>query len=269
MDSLRWILLGLGAVVIAGVYLWTRWQAAREERQYGAVESRGFDSEPVISEEPAVGHFAGPAVRRDVADDTSLAVIRDELDELEQFITADTEPLTLDNVAPVEEPAQTQVEESHLTSDDLDLPGTDEKLVVLYLVAPRGKPFRGSALREAFSQAGLKHGDMEIYHRMSDEGARGTAVFSIANLVEPGTFDPGEFDRSTTPGISLFMRLPGPVQPIMAFDDFVATARQLSERLGGELRDETRSVLSRQTTEHLREDVLEFERKQHLAQSGT
>ena len=71
MDSLRWILLGLGAVVIAGVYLWTRWQAAREERQYGAVESRGFDSEPVISEEPAVGHFAGPAAHRDVADDAS------------------------------------------------------------------------------------------------------------------------------------------------------------------------------------------------------
>ena len=269
MDSLRWILLGLGALVIAGVYLWTRWQAAREERQYHAVQSRGFDSEPVISEEPVARRYASPALRRDEPDDTSLAAIRDELDELEQFITADTQPLTIDNVAPVDEPAEAPVEESHLTSEDLDLPGTDEKLVVLYLVAPRGKPFRGSALREAFSQAGLKHGDMEIYHRMSGEGARAKAVFGIANLVEPGTFDPGEFNRSTTPGISLFMRLPGPVQASMAFDDFMATARQLSERLGGELRDETRSVLSRQTIEHLREGIVEFERKQHLAQSGT
>ena len=269
MDSLRWILLGLGALVIAGVYLWTRWQAAREEREYRSAQRRDFDSEPAISEHPVVAHSVSRGARRREPDDAALADLHDELEELEEFIAVDAGPSGLDNVTAMKEPAVAQLEGSQLTSEHLDLPGSNEKLVVLYLVAPRGKPFRGTALREAFSQAGLKHGVMQIYHRMAGEGDRGEAVFSIANLVEPGTFDPGEFDRSTTPGISLFMRLPGPVNASMAFDDFMATARQLSERLGGELRDETRSVLSRQTIEHLREDIVEFQRKQHLAQSGT
>jgi cell division protein ZipA len=71
-------------------------------------------------------------------------------------------------------------------------------------------------------------------------------------------------DRFTTPGVSLFLRLPGDVEGVRALDDMVGIARLLATELNGELRDETRSALSRQRIEHLRGEVLEFERKLRL-----
>lgn len=41
-------------------------------------------------------------------------------------------------------------------------------------------------------------------------------------------------------------------------------ARGLADALGGELKDENRSVMTKQTIEHARQKVMEFERKRKL-----
>jgi cell division protein ZipA len=43
----------------------------------------------------------------------------------------------------------------------------------------------------------------------------------------------------------------------------IAAARKLSHELGGDLKDEQRSVLTAQTIEHYRQRIAEFERKQY------
>jgi cell division protein ZipA len=77
-------------------------------------------------------------------------------------------------------------------------------------------------------------------------------------MVKPGTFDPENFSELQTPGVSLFMQLPGPDQPMVAFRAMSDCARRLVERLGGRLQDETHSALTTQTLSHYEERVRSF-----------
>ncbi|KAB2823060.1 MAG: cell division protein ZipA, partial [Candidatus Dadabacteria bacterium] len=109
--------------------------------------------------------------------------------------------------------------------------------------------------------AGLKHGRFGIFHRheVSDEGR---ITFSVASLVEQGSFDLSRLKDAVYPGVSLFLMLPGPRDPLAAFDDMLATARLLAEKLDGELLDEHGSRLSVQRERYLREEVIQYPHKQ-------
>ena len=119
----------------------------------------------------------------------------------------------------------------------------------------------------AFELAGLDYGEMKIYHRAVEADGSLQNAYFVASMVEPGIFDPEHMDTFSTPGISLFLQLPGPVEGVRALDDMVQTARTLASELHGELRDETRSALSKQRIEHLRSEVLEFERRLRVARA--
>jgi len=140
-----------------------------------------------------------------------------------------------------------------------------EEVLIINIMAPSGQAFRGDALLDALLQGGLRFGDMNIFHRYRKPGGGGAILFSLANMVKPGTFDLDQMDDFTTPGVSLFMTLPLEASEstnTQVFDLMLETAQNLAEQLGGELKDENRSVMTRQTMEHCRQRILEFERKQ-------
>lgn len=124
---------------------------------------------------------------------------------------------------------------------------------------PEGFP--GSDLKRLFEACGLEHGDMGIYHRHENDDTETPVQFSVANAVEPGTFSPAEMNSMHTPAISFFMSLPGPTDSLKAYDFMVETAQVVVRNLGGDLKDERRSVVTAQTIEHGRQRVREFERK--------
>lgn len=134
-----------------------------------------------------------------------------------------------------------------------------DELVVINILAPREQPFTGARLVEALRANGLRYGDMNIFHRLAPDAR--TQVYSVANIIEPGTFDMAEIEEIRSPGVCFFMRLPGPEQPVEALEDMLRAARDVAERLGGELKDERRSVLTGQTVEHYRHRVAEFCRR--------
>ena len=251
MESLRWILLGVGVLVIAGVYLWSR-RPTRTPRVEPRVEpdtqpdpgdfdiggDSALESETFSQVEPPAAE-AEPRAWPDAIDQ-----------ELEELSAAIKEERAGDPAAAAAHP-----------------PDAVEKIIVFYLIAPRGEPFSGTHMDRAFTELGLEYGDMQIYHRMAPGSFR-RPVFSIANLTEPGTFDPAALGHFTTPGLSLFLQLPAPIDSLKAFDDLDDTAHRLADILGGELRDETRSPLSRQRIDNLREEVAEFERRQKLKHAG-
>lgn len=248
MESLRWILLGVGLVVIAGVYFWSR-RPSRPTR----VEPR---VEPDSAPEP--GDF-------DIGGDSAL-----ESETFSQVESAAAEPEPQAWPDAVDEELaelSAAIQEERQGTAPPPPPDAVEKIIVFYLIAPRGEPFTGPEMDRAFAELGLEYGDMQIYHRMAP-GSYRRPVFSIANLTEPGTFDPAALGRFTTPGLSLFLQLPAPIDSLKAFDDLDDTAHRLADRLGGELRDETRSPLSRQRIDNLREEVAEFERRQRLKHAG-
>lgn len=146
-------------------------------------------------------------------------------------------------------------------------PYPGEKIVVAYLVAPGGGRFRGPELLQAFDATGLAHGDMNIFHYDEDSDSGRHRLFSVANVVEPGWFDPQHMDEFETPGLAFFLQLPGPPDGVHALDVMLDCALRMRERLEGDLLDSSRSVMSRQTMAHLREEVQEFSRKSRSASS--
>ncbi|HBF93473.1 MAG TPA: cell division protein ZipA, partial [Marinobacter adhaerens] len=136
------------------------------------------------------------------------------------------------------------------------------EVIVINVLAKSGEDFKGVALKKLFEACGLEHGDMDIYHRHEESDTTSPVQFSVANAVEPGTFKPGDMPTLATPGISFFMSMPGPTNALQAFDFMLETAQAVVRNLGGELKDERRSVMTPQTIEHCRQRIREFERKQ-------
>ena len=104
---------------------------------------------------------------------------------------------------------------------------------------------------------GYQFGELNIFHALY----QGTPLFSVANMVKPGDFDLQRIEDFSTPGISLFMQLPASQPAPEVFDVLLSEARHLAEALAGRLQDADHSTLTRQTAQHLREQMVEFENR--------
>ena len=129
-----------------------------------------------------------------------------------------------------------------------------EMFVVIYVLA-LDEPFLGQGLVEVMLDSGMTFGEMDIFHQLDDRGAQ---LFSLASAVEPGTFDLSSLDQFSTPGISLFMRVHELAAPLQVLDSMLSVANRVAQELNGEVRDETRSVMTPQTIEHCRQSLTEF-----------
>ncbi|MBV1905805.1 MAG: cell division protein ZipA [Pseudomonadales bacterium] len=135
-----------------------------------------------------------------------------------------------------------------------------EELIIINVFGLTHSVFEGSDLVEVFLRNTMKYGFMSIFHR---QDAMTKAVqFSVASAVEPGCFDLSDIDNYQTPGVSFFLQLPGPANAMESFEDMLFVAQDLAENLGGDLRDESMSVMTGQTIEHYRQRISEFARKQ-------
>ena len=95
---------------------------------------------------------------------------------------------------------------------------------------------------------------LEVHYSESDQ-LPGAEDFS-------SEFDPGSMSGFLTPGISLFMQLPGPMTPGVALDVLFAEARALADALGGVIEDQHHSTLTQQTMQHMREQVQRFSQRE-------
>ena len=144
-------------------------------------------------------------------------------------------------------------------------PKPETLVVILTVLARKGERIEGAALRAALEAQGLRYGDDRIFHRYPDAAPASVGpLFSAVNIVEPGVFELETMDSMHTPGMGLFMRLPGPKDPGDAFAKMVEAARELAGALGAQLCDETRSKLTAQTLNHLREQIADFGRRRLL-----
>jgi len=136
-----------------------------------------------------------------------------------------------------------------------------EEVIVINVYALKDRPFIGMELLQLVLNCGMRYGEMDIFHRHEDGFDRGKTQFSMANAVEPGTFDLDVMGDTMSSGVSFFMGLPGPKNSMKAFDFMLEAAQSMVNNLGGELRDERRSLMSEQTIEHCRQRIRDFERR--------
>jgi cell division protein ZipA len=137
-----------------------------------------------------------------------------------------------------------------------------EDVLIINVVAPKGERFSGKVLLDTVLKQGMRFGSMDIFHHHAQAKGEGGILYSMANMVVPGTFDLASMKEFSTPGVSLFLTLPVEADSGKAFEAMVATAKAIARTLGGELKDENRSILTAQTIEHYRSRIKEFERKQ-------
>lgn len=245
MDEMRWILLIVGTVLVAGVYGYTRWQESRRRPRRGRREV-----------------FADDLAIEEALRELDSVVV--ELDPLEPC--ADQPAATAPAEPPRPEPAVAAPEPAPAAALAEDEPqtGLEDKVIVLNVAATDGRLFGGRLLVEALQAAGMRYGERSIYHRVLETRKGPVALFSAANILRPGTLAPEELDAIQSPGLALFLQLPGPYDGLAAFEQMLETARRLAEQLDVKLLDERRCGLTNQAIEHIREELREYRRLAHL-----
>ena len=136
-----------------------------------------------------------------------------------------------------------------------------QEVIAFHLRSGKGGKFAGQQLLEALVDEGMRFGAMDIFHRHSENDGSGDVLFSIANSVEPGTFNLNTIGEMETPGISFFIDLGAVDEPKAAFSTMLETIAGCMEKLGGELKDETGSAVTKQTVEHYKQRVRDFQRR--------
>ncbi len=222
MEYLRWILLGAGILFVAFIYLKYR-PRKRSAIDYGDdldAEVPEFSANDLSNVDEGVG-----AVRVVASMDTAV-------DEPSELATAETDSDT-----------------DTATTSDAAAP----QIIQVFITAPsRDKPFRGDSINSAAQACGLSYGDMKIFHKQDEDGQ---ILFSMANMLKPGSFDVSTMFETETTGLVLFMQAELLLAPSLVLEDMLQTAYRLSEMLGGQLCNHRRQPLSQQDTEAYRQQV--------------
>lgn len=260
MDSLRLILLGLGLLLIGGMLVYYgrqresgsklpgrsgsrvhRWLHERlrslprprwPSRRRASTRAMDAVPEPLYADEP------------DAEDIAALSGLRVPVGEPQ---------LDLEALGPI----------SALQAEDH--PAAETLIVVLNVMAHAGRKFHGLDILNALREQDMLFGAMNIFHAYPPDSEIRQPVCSLANTVEPGTFDIEHMAELETPGLTLFLQLPGPRSGREAFEQMLRIGRGLAEQLDGELCDETRSALTLQTIGHLKETIEAHDFKQKMA----
>ncbi|MGL4564134.1 MAG: cell division protein ZipA [Halioglobus sp.] len=157
-----------------------------------------------------------------------------------------------DSLPPLQRPA---VDAGRLPRD------VDPEVFMLNVVGRDPEGFRGEDILHILLACDLRFGDMNFFHRHEFEAGRGAIQFSVANMMQPGVFDIDHMGDFNTPGLVFFLTLPGPEDMMKAFDYMLETAQAVARNLNGDVLDESRSVLSRQSLEHCRQQIRDLERR--------
>lgn len=236
MDTLRWVILLIGIIIVLGIYIFSTWQSRKRSEPPASRSRRRSERVPV---DVLFDDYPGNAA------------VDAELESLGKLIAEDVD---------VGGHAEAPAPPVYIQPD---------KVVTLFVLAPVGVPFPGSFIMDAMSDARLEYGEMHIFHRQEADSDGRRTLFSVANIVEPGTFDPDAMESFSTPGLVLFLTLPGPFDAVRAFDAMVEAARSLANSLKGTVCDATRSVLTNQTIGHMREDIIDFQLRQRVARTAS
>jgi cell division protein ZipA len=265
MDNLRLILLLIGLVVLGLIWLLHRPGGSARGPGASRRDERRRAGTPAADREASDGSESRvePQLVSGEPQQTTLPDLGDERGEpLERPAEPARARRESRDVPPDETWREPEPEprppRRSVTSADPGAP----VVVTLYVRARDDRRISGLSLLDAAIKAGLRFGEMKIFHRRHRGATR--PVFSMANITRPGSFDPSGWNLFETPGVALFMTLPGPVSALDAWDAMLATGQRLSELLDADLLDDNQCLLTRQRISQIREEMREFDRKNGL-----
>ncbi|RVU83444.1 hypothetical protein EOL70_17115 [Leucothrix sargassi] len=123
--------------------------------------------------------------------------------------------------------------------------------LVLFIAAKEGKALSGDKILEVLPKYQMAFGEMDLFHYPIEDNGQPSKLFSIANGVEPWTLNPKDMAGSETPGLSIMMQLPSPIDDRDAIEILVSTTQLIAQDIDGVLKNDTQQTFSKQDAEAL------------------
>jgi len=271
MNDLRFIILIVGLIVIAIIYLWETITQRQQQRKQTVKPSLAEKDIPELI----------IANRSDIDDDDSVALSdvnefmyksrtldREAIQEFSQQIRDDKNkqdsttglepPLTIgtDLFSPISD-KENETDNNELSGSDPEshIKATD-KIIILHITASSIKPFNGREILDAVEIVGMEYGEMNIFHHYGiGEIKNQRPLFSLADMFEPGSFDLVKIDSINTRGLSLILSLPTSIDGQVVFELMLNTAQRLAEQLGGEIRDSNHNLIDDLQIDFIRQNI--------------
>lgn len=271
MEALRWILLTLAVLVVAAVYWFGRRRAQKKRDDYLQAPISDVPSFSAKERDADWQHGVGPVRVVSGRDRLETPRLKPELDghivesseakpEPEDFIEAaslnshDNQPqeMASESLSAEQHEADTEAiatDKIETSTDNEDEETSIGDVIVLYLVAHRGEYLKGEQLLSAAIASDLKFGEMDIFHRLDPQQK---ILFSLTDMVEPGSFVYETMHEHRTRGVSLFTQLNLCADPVQALDEMLICAHSLASMLDLQICDHNRQLLNETVAGSLR-----------------
>lgn len=135
----------------------------------------------------------------------------------------------------------------------------EEMVFVINVMARENKQINGALLLQELLPLGFKFGEMDIFHRHVDCAGKGAVIFSLANMVKPGTFDIDNIEQFQTPGVSLFMMFPCANEASTNYNMMLHAAEHIASGVDGLLMNASRQPLTADLIQQDKETILALE----------
>ena len=279
--ELRWILLALSLVLLAGIWWWGRRRSSQApgDAQLREITPTVEPQRPAAApRETLSATEAEPETEWGVPPFEPLSIHTHDYEHVPvldgpMMVSADPAPSmnaapSMAPAAPAAAPAAAPVpgrvptlqpesaERSAVAPVQTPNASEQQKIVTVRVCAPGEVRWSGAMLLSALELHGLAYGRYQVFHRRHVDGR---SLFCVASLIEPGTFDVARMSAEEFRGITLFAVLPGPVEPLLTVDELLGAARGLAQELSGMVQDNRGMPLSPQRAAALRDDVARFQ----------
>ena len=237
--ELRITLLVAAIIIVAVMYVW-----------YRANSKDGFNN-GVANDRDGLDNELHDMPQFDQQDDGELLPddLRSEFQNVSQELRQET-------IAKRVQAAKT--EHRKTVASEVAAATSNELLVIFHVMAREAEKFTGPMIARMMSELELEYGDLGIYHYNVERLDKKQSVYCVANMVKPGNFDLNAMEQFSTRGLTMIMQLPGPEDGLKAFNIMVEHAQRLAAFLNGDLLDENRNPLTKQTISLCKERVQLF-----------
>ncbi|KGY13476.1 cell division protein ZipA [Vibrio tubiashii] len=295
MQELRFVLIIVGALAIAALLFHGLWTSKKEGKaKFGTkpigkldIDNQDSDSAPerafapeddfeIIKKERKEPEFvardeviADPLIDSYQVSETEVIDPTENKDYVELDVPSfstqslddvdDIDDVSPQPLEPITEPVKVaQESENKQPQEEAPL-----EVIVLNVHCAGDEPFVGTKLFDSMQQNGLIYGEMDIFHRHADLSGTGKVLFSVANMMQPGTLDHDDPASFTTKGISFFMTMPCFGDAEQNFKLMLKTAQQIADDLGANVLDDARNLMTPNRLDSYRAQIQAFKAAQN------
>ncbi len=239
--ELRIVLAIIAVIIIAALYVWYRATSKDQILEEIDLDELGLTEE--LDDIPSM------------LNDHSAELMPDDLRSEFQGVSKEMREETISKR--VQEAKQARAD-AIVKTPISDISKDKELIIVCHVVARDQQVFTGPMLVQMMSDLELEHGEMGVFHYNIERFERKQSVYCIANMLKPGTFELETMNSFETRGLTMILQLPGPEDELKSFNIMIEHAQRLATFLNGDLLDENRNPMTKQTISQYKEQVQLF-----------